>query len=49
MFALGARDTRRGAAADLAAELLDDPTALVRLDMSEYAERHSVSRRPVSG
>ena len=28
----------------LAAELLDDPTALVRLDMSEYAERHSVSR-----
>ena len=28
----------------MAAELLDDPSALVRLDMSEYAEKHSVSR-----
>ncbi len=28
----------------LAAELLDDESALVRIDMSEYTERHSVSR-----
>ena len=28
----------------LAEELFDDATALVRLDMSEYAEKHTVSR-----
>ncbi len=28
----------------LAAELLDDESALVRIDMSEYTEKHSVSR-----